>query len=105
MVSIQWGNCGSEQLAPAGEIEKLINCLSGFRPEVREISECRIVLVPCFDGISADPIIFEGPADDMIPLIQVAGWYREARNSPVFVSLKSRTDFSLGMTPARLCAN
>lgn len=79
-----------------------MECLSGYRPDIAELSERRIVLRPFTIG---DPVIFEGPEEEMAQFTEIAGWYREARNSPVFGSLMSRTDFSLGMTPARLCAN
>lgn len=102
MVRVQWGNCGSHMCEKSELLNEFIECLSGYRPDIVELSERRIVLHPLAIG---DPVIFEGPEEEMAQLVEIAGWYREARNSPVFASLMSRTVFSLGMTPARLCAN
>lgn len=102
LVNVHWGNCGSNTREDSELLKEFVDCLWGFRPGIEELSAHRIVLRP---HPICEPVIFEGPEEEMRPLVEVAGWYREARNSPVFASLQSRTEFSFGMTPAQLCAN
>lgn len=107
MVQIRWGNSESEAVPPGKEVEEFVNCLSGFSPRIVEISAKRIALEP-FNGRygeKAPPIIFECSADEMTALGEIAEWYIQARNHPVFTTIKNPTEYSAGISQAQLCAN
>lgn len=111
LIKSGWGFAGCSMHTPSEGLKEFIKTLSGFDPEIMVISDKRIVLLPFHKMLTEDRmkspglLIYEGPAEEMEPLITIAGWYRESRNNPVFVRMKSRTDFSFGLSSAELSAN
>lgn len=107
MTTIRWGNIGTETVSPQAHVQTFVELLRDFRPRIAELSVARIVLEP-FDGRfphSAQPIIVECSEDEMGTLQQIANWYIQAHNNPVFATIKNSTEYSAGIPQSQLSAN